>query len=353
MTQSKISFNARLSNFRHHFEKMGVEGFIIENPVDIAYFTGLSLSRGRLLIGPQKALLFVDGRYSESAKTHSPIPVKPLENQALIDALKDQQEVKQWGFDTGLSVAMALKLQELFGKIPLKGVDQPTDCVRLIKDERELELIEKSAELLWRGFLYLRGRLREGVQEKELAREFEFYVKTEGAEALSFTPIVAFGDHSALPHHRSGSRTLKRGDLVLLDLGVVLEGYASDMTRVIFFGDVAERLQEIYKCVRRAHQAALDLCAPGALISSLDLAARKEMGDDEKYFVHSLGHGIGLEVHEAPRISKERDKETLKEGMVITIEPGLYLPGLGGVRYEDMVVITKSGYRNLFKQTDP
>lgn len=332
---------------------MGVEGFIIEHPTDLAYFTGMRVSRGRLLVGPKTVTLFVDGRYRDVAKKQSPYPVKTLTEQALREALVKLKGVKRYGFDTSLSVAAHQTLKKAFVKRTLKGVDHPTLVVRAIKDRSELLLLQKSAALLWKGFLYLRKRLRVGVQEDALAREFEFYVKERGAEALSFEPIVAFGDHSALPHHRSGQRKLKRGDIVLLDLGVVLNGYASDMTRVVFFGDVSPRMQEIYAVVRKAHQAALDKCKAGEKVAHLDQAAREIMGKEEKHFIHALGHGIGLDVHEFPRISKESTKEVLQEGMVITIEPGLYLPGIGGVRYEDMVVITKSGYRNLFKNTKP
>lgn len=331
---------------------MGVEGFVVENPTDLAYFTGLRLSKGRLLIGPKSATLFVDGRYREAAKKSSPFPVKELSEKKLKEALVKLKGVKRYGFDTALTVAAHKQLKKAFVKQTLKGVDHPTLVVRAIKDRSELLLIKKSADLLWKGFVFLRRKLRTGVRECDLAREFEFYVKRLGAEALSFEPIVAFGENSALPHHHSSTRKLKQGDVVLLDIGVVLNGYASDMTRIVFFGPVPKQIQEIYKTVRKAHQAALDCCKAGESVALLDKVAREAMGKDEKHFIHALGHGIGLDVHEFPRVSKESGKEViLQEGMVITIEPGIYLPGIGGIRYEDMIVITKDGYRNLFKNT--
>ncbi len=334
---------------------MGIDGFIIENPTDISYFTGLKLSRGRLLISQRSVALFVDGRYHEIAKKGSPYPVKKLDKEELESLLKSWKSVKLFGFDTGLSIAAHRAFKSIFAKHhkKLKGFDFPTLKVRGIKDAHELAALKKSADLLWKGFLHIRKRLKVGVSEIEIARDFEFYVKKQGAEALSFEPIVAFGANSAFPHYHSGSQKLKKGDVVLIDIGVILNGYASDMTRMVFFGKVSKRIEEIYQIVKRAHSAALQECKEGAKVSTLDKVARKAMGKEEKHFVHALGHGIGLDVHEYPRISSEIRNVRLEVGMVITIEPGLYLPGVGGVRYEDMVVITKTGYRNLLKKAKP
>ncbi|WP_316359544.1 M24 family metallopeptidase [Candidatus Neptunichlamydia sp. REUL1] len=353
MTRSKTYFKSRLAKFRTHFSKWGVEGFVIENPTDLAYFSGLNLSRGRLLVSLKTATLFVDGRYKETAKKGSPYPVKNLKEKDFNESLRKLREAKTFGFDTSLTVAAHRELKKAFVKRSLKGVDHPTLAVRMIKDRSELILLQKSADLLWKGFQHVRKKLKVGVRESELAWEFEFYVKTLGAEALSFDPIVAFGENSALPHHHSGQRKLRRGDVVLMDMGVVLNGYASDMTRVVFFGEASKRIQEIYKLVRKAHQAALDMCKAGVPVALLDTVARESMGKEEKHFIHALGHGIGLDVHESPRVSAQSAKVILQEGMVITIEPGIYLPNVGGIRYEDMVVITKTGYRNLFKNTRP
>ncbi|MBF5060115.1 M24 family metallopeptidase [Candidatus Neptunochlamydia vexilliferae] len=344
MKSSAPCFKKRLQRFRKEFSSMGIEGFIIENPTDITYFTGLKLSRGRLLILEKKATLFVDGRYTEVAKKGSPYPVKELSSQALKEELKG---ATHFGFDTSLSVAAHRELKSSFTKKKLKGFDFPTQKVRAVKDKKELLLLKKSATLLQKGFLHIRKKLKEGVRECDIAREFEFYVKKEGAEALSFEPIVAFGPNSALPHHLSSTRKLKKGDLVLIDIGVVLNGYASDMTRSFFFGQGKKRLKEIHKTVLAAHKAALKECKAGTKVAKLDQAARNVMGKDEKLFVHALGHGIGLDVHEYPRVSDKVRDVKLEEGMVITIEPGLYIPGLGGVRHEDMVVITKTGHRRL------
>ncbi|MCB1115398.1 MAG: aminopeptidase P family protein [Chlamydiia bacterium] len=329
---------------------MKVDGFVLENPTDLFYFTGLQFSRGRLLITKTKTVLFVDGRYKEAAEKGSPFSVKPLEKKALEETLVAGSG-KVFGFDHGLSVGAYKELKGVFAKKKktLKGCDHPTLNVRAIKEKHELEKIKKSAALLWKGFLYVKKQLKVGISEIELARKFEFYVKNYGAEALSFEPIVAFGSNSALPHHHSSARKLKKGELVLIDIGVVVEGYASDMTRTLFFGKISKRLEALYKTVVASQEAALKQCKAGVHVAELDRVARKAMGKDVKHFLHSLGHGIGLDVHEYPSISSKEKKATLESGMVVTIEPGLYLSGVGGIRHEDMVIITKTGHINLFK----
>ncbi|MEM8727607.1 MAG: Xaa-Pro peptidase family protein [Chlamydiota bacterium] len=355
MMRSKSYFGKRILKLRKIFSPTSLDGFIIENPTDLIYFTGLRLSRGRLLISKRSVVLFVDGRYFTEAKKKSPYPVKKLERGELENVLKSWNDSTTFGFDTSLSFAAYKTLKSSFSKTKkkLKGLDQPTLRLRAIKDDTELTYLKESAALLWKGFIYLGNKLKVGISEIELVREFEFYVKKKGAEALAFPPIVAFGENSALPHHHSGSRKLKKNEAVLIDIGVVLNGYASDMTRVIFFGTVSKKIEELFQVVKKAHRAALKECRPEKPIASLDKAARSAMGSKAKYFVHSLGHGIGLDVHEYPRISSDLRTGKLKVGMVITIEPGLYLPGIGGIRYEDMIIITKTGWQNLFEETKP
>jgi Xaa-Pro aminopeptidase len=354
MKHSKDSFKKKVSHFRKIFPSMNVDGFIIEHPTDLYYFLGLHFSRGRFLITENHVTLFVDGRYDEVAKKNSPFPVKPLEKHTLEETLR-KSKGHLFGFDNDLSIRAHKELKSSFSKEgkKLKGFDEPTMRIRMIKDQTEQHLIKKSAELLWKGFLHVRKKLKVGVSERQLAQEFEFFVKKNGAEALAFNPIVAFGCNSALPHHHSSNRKLKNNEVVLFDLGVMLNGYASDMTRITFFGKVSKRIEELYRTVREAHQAALNICKAGLPVAELDQAARRAMGKEEKYFLHSLGHGIGLDVHEYPRISSKVNNVLLEEGMVITIEPGLYQSGLGGIRYEDMIIVTKTGYQNLFKSTSP
>jgi len=355
MKLSKNYFRKRLFNFRKVFSSMGVEGFIIENPIDLTYFTGLKLSAGRLLMSKTHVSLFVDGRYTTYAKERSPYPVKNLGKTELETLLNTWKEPKIFGFDTNLSFASYQTIKSSFSKSKkkLKGVTQPTLKVRAIKDSYELAHLKNSAALLWKGFTYIRKKLKVGISEIDLSQAFELYIKKKGAESLAFPPIIAFGENSALPHHQSSTRELRKGDIVLIDIGIIVNGYASDMTRSLFFGLVSNKIKELFKIVKKAHGAALEKCLAGQTVATLDKVAREVMGKEEKHFIHALGHGIGLEVHESPRISFECQEEILQAGMVITVEPGLYVPKLGGIRYEDMIIITKNGYQNLFKETKP
>ena len=346
----------RADRLRNQCFLKGVDGFIIEHPTDLTYFTGLKLSRGRFLINQETACLFVDGRYQAIAEKESPYPVKELSRDALGALLADWNRASVFGYDTSLSIADYRLFKPVFAKYSkkLKGFDSPTLKVRAIKDAAELARLKQSADLLWKGFQHLRKEIKTGVSERELAFAFEYYVKKNGAEGLAFNPIIAFGEHSAFPHHYSSERRLKEGEVVLIDIGVVLGGYASDLTRVLFWGPVPKKIEALFQKVEKAHAAALKECRAGVEVVKLDQAARESFGQDQKYFVHSLGHGVGLNVHEYPRISSAEPRQVkLEEGMVITIEPGLYLPGIGGVRYEDMVVITKTGYENFFEKTPP
>lgn len=327
---------------------------LIEHPIDLFYLTGLELSAGSLLITKKSQHLFVDGRYFQVAKEKSPVPVSLTEKASFIEFLK-QQKMNTLCFDSKqTSYERYSSLKQLLPKIALEGVPQMLSAQRAIKDAEEIEKMQKSAKLLWKGFLHIKKVMKPGITERELAAEFEIFCKRQGGEGLAFEPIIAFGANSAMPHYRAGNAKLKEGDLVLVDIGVVLDSYHSDMTRIIFFGKRDPELYRLYQIVRRAQKAALECCKEGKRVRDLDRAARKVMRDAgvEDLFVHSLGHGIGLETHEFPRIRDGGiDQDVLlAAGMVITIEPGLYLPGKGGVRYEDTILITENGYQNFYTE---
>jgi Xaa-Pro aminopeptidase len=341
--KSKV-FSSRAEKVQRLFKGWSVEGCLIENPLDLFYLTGLKMSAGALLISEKKIALFVDGRYIEFAKKASPFTVYPLKEIA-------SHVGKITAFDSHWTTFDRFERLQKWGT-EWKPISGPLKMIRAIKEKKEIVALEKSAKLLWKGFLYLKKQLKVGVTEKEVAFEFEFFCRKNGAENLSFQPIIAFGKNTAYPHYRAGNAKLKKGDIVLCDLGVVVESYHSDMTRTFFFGKADPRLIVIDSAVREAHAAALKICKPGIRVGDLDAAACKviQTAGFEKYIAHSLGHGIGLETHEFPRLKLkgEDDDVVLKEGMVVTIEPGLYLAGIGGVRHEDTVVITQKGYKNFY-----
>lgn len=343
---SKIFLN-RISKLQSIFKTWKVDGCLIENPLDLFYLTGLQLSLGMLVVLQNKARLFVDGRYIEFAKKNSPVSVELLSKEAAV-----LKQISSLAFDSHwTTVEREKQLKKLYPGI-LTPVPQLLKQLRAIKDAAELKAMKKSAGVLWKGFEHIRRSLKVGISEKELALAFEIFCRKHGAEKLAFDPIIAFGKNSAYPHYRAGNAKLKKGDIVLIDIGVVVDHYHSDMTRTIFFGKADPRLILIESVVKKAHAAAIALCKSGTKVGDLDKAARQviQQAGLKELILHSLGHGIGLETHEFPRIKFQGEDHDviLHEGMVITIEPGLYLPGAGGIRHEDTIVITAKGYNNFY-----
>jgi Xaa-Pro aminopeptidase len=328
-------------------QKLSGDLCLIDSPLDLLYYTGLKLSAGYLIVSEKEALLFVDGRYIQMAKGAM---------KAVLDApgvlekyLKSIRSKTLW-IDSGrISHDRFLELKKRVKPVQLIGNSSFFQALRGIKDRNEIEKMQRSAQLAYEGFLYIRSILKTGITEREVARKLEIFWLERGAEKLSFEPIIAFGANSAMPHYRAQNVPLKPGDLVLIDIGVVLDQYHSDMTRVLFFQKRSHFFKEVYEVVVAAQKAALAKCRMGVCVADLDIAAREVMREAkwEKHFLHSLGHGIGLETHEYPRL-KSQGKDRLELGMVVTVEPGLYFEGKGGIRYEDTVVITESGYENFY-----
>jgi Xaa-Pro aminopeptidase len=348
----------RIRSFQKEMGSAQLDMCLVENPIDLFYLTGLNLSAGRLFIGSSHAELFVDGRYLQNALDRSPVPAV-MEQEKAIAAFFKKCKGKRIGFDSNYSsYDRFLKLRSLSSKLKAGFELVPSSPLfkrlKVVKDQKEIEKMRTSSALLQRGFQRIKKLLKQGISEKEVARSFEIFCLEQGGEKLSFEPIIAFGANSAMPHHRAGDTRLQKGDLVLIDIGVAVDHYHSDMTRVLFFGSIDPFFSRVYEIVRAAHKAALAACKPGIAVGRLDEKAREVMRAHrmESHFLHSLGHGIGLEVHEFPRIKCDGEDRAciLEPGMVITIEPGLYFPGRGGVRYEDTVVITRTGYENLYPE---
>lgn len=351
MSSKTSVLNERLKRLVEQMQQMGGDSCIIERSVDLFYYTGLKLSAGKLCVTPKEALLCIDGRYLQVAQERAPMRVMFDEKETAAHFFETHKsrtiffDGQNSSYDSfarwqGLLKATLISKSLLFKKI------------RVVKDAHESLAMKKSAELLWRGFEYLLSCLKEGVTEKELCRDFEIFCLKQGGEGLAFDPIIAFGANSAMPHYAPADVSLKAGDIVLIDIGVTLDHYRSDMTRVVFYKQADKELERLYLINKEAQKAALSLCKRGNKLGTLDLAARAVMqkAGVESLFVHSLGHGIGLETHEYPRLKWDHeDKDLLLEpGMVFTVEPGLYIPGKGGVRYEDTIRITEEGYENFY-----
>ncbi|MEM1282951.1 MAG: aminopeptidase P family protein, partial [Chlamydiota bacterium] len=343
-----MNYRSRIRNVQKYLKAKKLDGLIIENVLNIFYLTGLELSLGTLFVTQSSCRLVVDNRYYETCKKHSPVPVN-LSTQNWFPTFISQKRcdnIHVVGFDsenTSYDQYLAHKKimnnlkKETNGKrkIQLKAVKNPIRSLRTVKDKDEIKALKKAAKLGSEGYDYVCSLLKSGISELDVAQQLEIFWKQKGSKGVAFESIIAFGANSSMPHYRPSRDKLKKGQPVLIDIGVNLNHYHSDMTRVPFFGKPSKKMEEIYHVVLEAQEEAISLCAPGVGMSAIDAAARDLIASRGygKYFTHSLGHGIGLEVHENPFFRKT-EEIYLQEGMVITIEPGVYLPGVGGVRIE-------------------
>lgn len=338
-----------ISKLFEWLEKNQVDALWIEDPVDIFYITGLKFSTAKLLVEGDKIKLFVDGRYFAIAEKR----LKPSFEVILGEKPSFSIQTKKVAFDgSTLSFSRYEALKKMEPHLEWISFAKPLKAIRAIKSGQEISLLKKAAEITWKGYLKIISLLKEGITEEELALEFEFFCRKEGASKLAFDPIIAFGENSAYPHYRSGKSKLKKDQLVLVDVGATFEEYHGDMTRTYFFGKKDPRLEKMQSQVYQAYQLAFEAAKIGVKVKVLDEIVHdyfKKEGVDS-LFVHSLGHGVGLEIHEYPRLRFDGvDQEViLEKNMVFTIEPGLYLPEVGGIRYENTVVMTDQGASLLF-----
>jgi Xaa-Pro aminopeptidase len=323
-------------------------GLLLTNLTNVGYLSGFSGSAGELLLMADRTLLFVDFRYQTQAAQQAPecerVDVDVEHWDTLIATLKDLN-LPRLGFEgEHLPYNRYARLSAELGADRLVATTKWVEERRAVKDETELALIRQAVALADRAMEYVLTRVRPGVTERELAAELEYFLKRDGADEASFRSIVASGPQSAQPHAGVSDRALQSGDFVIFDLGARREGYCSDVTRTVCVGPATDRHREIYHLVYKAQTAALAGVRPGAEGIAVDAIARgliTAAGHGE-HFGHGLGHGVGRDIHEAPRLS-QKSQDTLCEGMIVTVEPGVYLPGWGGVRIEDLVVVTAAG----------
>jgi Xaa-Pro aminopeptidase len=332
-------------------KSLKVEGLIIEDLSDIFYLTGGSFSAGRLLVKPDGATLFVDGRYYNQAKGNVPCDVILEEKGALEKALRGMKKI---GFDsTSMTVDQLNRLEKSATGVHWVPTAKPLKELRVCKDEREVALLRRAAQVTADGYQFALKKLRDGVEEREIALDFEMQARrVGGASGVSFAPTIAFGESSAFPHHKAGRAQLRKNQIALFDLGATVDHYQGDMTRVFFYGQPQAELKQFYNWVKEAHDMAAAAIRPGVRLGELDRIVRAFFAERgvEALFCHSLGHGVGIDVHEYPRIRHDGEDAdvTARAGMIFTIEPGLYLPGIGGVRYENTLLVTESGSENFY-----
>jgi Xaa-Pro aminopeptidase len=330
---------------------------LVNHPANWYYLTGFTGESGLLALTPDGATLITDGRFTTQAKEEASgirIELQKGSLYAHVGEWLRRRKLRRAGYDpTQWTVAQSEALKKASGPksrmIEAPGV---VERLRMKKDQQELAVMREAAILAGEVLESVLPVLKLGVREDEIAAEIEYRMKKKGASGASFESIVASGPRAALPHARPTSKRLRKNELVVLDLGAILRHYCSDMTRTVFLGRAPERIRNWYKAVQQAQEAAVHAVKAGAACGEVDAAARDVLKKSrlDKYFVHSTGHGLGLEVHEDPRIARGKAIR-LEAGNVITIEPGVYVEGVGGIRIEDDVVVHSQGNEVLTRVT--
>jgi Xaa-Pro aminopeptidase len=338
-------FSKRRRALRQSLAQQKLEALVITHPPDWYYLTGFTGESGALIVGSDKTTLITDGRFVTQGKDETN-GVQIVQHKAgLFQAVGEflrNRGVRRAGFDPlQVTVAQLGALRKAAGaRCAFKPASGLILSLRERKEPQELAQMRKAAILASEVVEHAIGLLRPGVREIQIAAEIEYQMRKRGASGPAFESIVAFGDRSALPHARPTSKQLRKNELVVLDLGAILGHYCSDITRTVYVGTAPKRVKEWYKAVLEAQGAAIAAVRAGACCGDVDAAARTTLAGYklDKYFVHSTGHGLGLEVHEDPRVARGQ-KARLGPGTVVTIEPGLYVPGVGGIRIEDDVAV--------------
>ena len=341
-------FESRRRKVAEGFSERKIDALLVAFSPNLRYLTGFTGSNGNLLLLRGVAILFTDPRYQIQVAQEVNCQVHISKGPLVPDVVAAiaRLGLRRIGYEPARMTCEAL--DSLQGHLPMKSTLVPVNgCVeglRMIKSAEELALIRRSVETNSKAFEAAVRRVRPGMKEQDLAAELEYRMRRLGAEKPSFETIVAGGARSALPHAQPTSARLATGQLVVVDMGALQDGYCSDMTRMLFLGTPSAKVKRTYRAVLEAQLAGVDAVRPGVSTARVDAAARNVLKAHglADAFVHSTGHGLGLEIHEPPRIGK-KDKTRLAPGMAITIEPGVYLEGFGGIRIEDTVVVTETG----------
>lgn len=343
----------RVAAARHHLAPHCLDAILFLHMPDIRYLTGFTGSDAALVVGDGYASFLTDSRYTTQAGSEVS-GCEIIEYSGKIAGVSDllgSREARRLGIQADyMTVSFHRSIQEKNPGLEIVPLARELESLRICKDEEELALLSAVAETASSAFLAILNKIRPGVSETELALALEWEIRRRGADDKSFEFIVASGERGALPHGKASTKLLAAGELVTFDFGALRNGYVSDETATVALGEPDARQREIYEVVKEAHDRAVAAVKPGISFRDLDATARdfiaaKGYGDR---FGHGLGHGVGLEVHEKPVVSPRSDG-IVEEGMVFTIEPGIYIPGFGGVRIEDTVRVTATGCEVITK----
>lgn len=342
----------RIKGLRESLAGRRLDGYFVQDRMDQYWLTGFTGEDGGVLVTPKSVTLITDGRFDEAADHEAPYARKFLRKKRTPDMTAKaftRARLGRLGFNPDhMTVREHSAYRKLLRPTKLVASDGLIGPLRAAKDATEVERIRAAIRVAEQAFEEVRRWLKPGTTEREIAARLVYEMQRRGAQGEAFPTIVASGPNSSLPHYEAGARRISENDILLIDWGAQVDWYRSDLTRVLWLGSIPPRLREIFKIVREAHDRGIDAVRPGVKAEDVDRAARQVIvkagfGDQ---FNHALGHGIGVATHEAPRLGIGSTDE-LRPGMVVTIEPGVYLPGLGGVRIEDDVLVTATGHEVL------
>ena len=341
----------RVEKLQAKLKEQNLDALMVTNPFNLRYVSHFTGTAGLAVLTQEKAFFITDFRYTEQANEQT----KGFEIIRNIGSIYEEvaklvksENIERLGFEQDvISYATFTNLEEII-KCELVPVSGFVESLREIKDQEEIDVIQQAIKITEAAYQHILKEIKPGMTELEVANKLDFFMREQGASSVSFDTIVASGVRSALPHGVASDKVIEQGDMITIDFGCYYNGYVSDMTRTFALGDPGEKLKEVYEIVREAHARVNNAVKAGMTGAEVDAIARDyitEKGYGEA-FGHSTGHGIGLEVHEGPSISFKNDKK-LVPGNAITNEPGIYLPGIGGVRIEDDLLITEDGNKNL------
>ncbi|UOE95911.1 Xaa-Pro peptidase family protein [Alkalihalobacillus sp. LMS39] len=346
---------SRIERLRELFKEHEVDGILIDSPYNRRYIANFTGTAGAVVISEKEAKFITDFRYTDQAKEQA-VGFEVVQHSGAIytEIAKQVADmgIKKLGFE---QEHVTYQSYDIYKKniscdlVPVTGV---VEELRLIKDESEIQIMTEAAQIADAAYDHITSFIRAGMSELDVSNELEFFMRKQGAASSSFDIIVASGIRSAFPHGVASDKIIQKGELVTLDFGAYYKGYCSDITRTLAIGQVSDELVKIYNTVKEAQQRGMDQIKPGLTGKQADAITRDyitEQGYGE-YFGHSTGHGLGMEVHEAPGLSVKSDV-VLRPGMVVTVEPGIYISGVGGTRIEDDTLITENGNRSFTKST--
>lgn len=342
---------SKLGKLRTALAENNLDAILITSPINRRYISGFTGSAGAVIISEKNAVFITDFRYTEQAEAQAEGFNIIEHKEGIVAEIQKQlmgSNIKRLGFEKDHTTYGQYETYKQSFEAEVVPVTGLVEGIRIIKTSEELEVMKKAAKIADDAFLHIQSFIKPGVKEIEVSNELEFFMRKQGAVSSSFDTIVASGYRSAMPHGVASEKEIQSGELVTLDYGALYNGYCSDITRTVAVGEVSDELRKIYNVVLEANLRGVKEIKPGMTGREADAITRDyitEMGYGE-HFGHSTGHGLGMEVHESPGLSHRSDQR-LQPGMVVTVEPGIYVAGLGGCRIEDDIVITENGNERL------